>query len=111
MEAGLAFHSGLSREKNGAPDKKGKGEDKAPADGPARVVKSGDWGGVPDQSMKGFAMESFAVPGRVQHKANAAEARILEMAKEARKAEDAHKKALQKSAQDSQASVQAAFAK
>ncbi len=89
---------------------KGKGKD-APADGPARVVKQGDWGAVPDQAMKGFPMTAFNVPGRAQAKPNPQDVMLAEMAREAKRTAEAHKKALDKAARDAEGAVKAALAK
>jgi flagellar biosynthesis/type III secretory pathway protein FliH len=89
-----------------------RGKDKeAPADGPARVVKPGDWGAVPDQAMKGFQMAAFSMPGRAQPKPNPMETKLAELARDARKAEDAHKLALQKVVHDGEAAAKAAQAR
>jgi flagellar assembly protein FliH len=82
-----------------------------PADGPARVVKPGDWGAVADAGMKGFPMTAFSMPGRAQPKPNPAEVKIAELAKEARKADEAHKQALQKALGDGEAAAKAAMAR
>jgi flagellar assembly protein FliH len=90
----------------------GKGKDKeAPADGPARVVKSGDWGAVPDQGMKGFQMTAFSMPGRAAPKPNPMDVKLAELDREARKTAELHKKALEKSARDGEAAVQSALAR
>ena len=82
-----------------------------PADGPARVVKQGDWGAVADAGLKGFHMTAFSMPGRAQPKPNPADVKMAELAREARKAEEAHKQALQKAVRDGEAAAQAAMAR
>lgn len=90
----------------------GKGKDKeAPADGPARVVKSGDWGAVPDQGMKGFQMTAFSMPGRTQPKPNPMDVKLAELDREARKTAELHKKALERAAREAESAVQAALAR
>jgi flagellar assembly protein FliH len=88
------------------------GKDKElPADGPARVVKQGDWGAVPDQSMRGFPLTAFNMPGRAMPKPDENEVRLAEQAREARRVAEAHKKALEKAAKDADAAAKAAMAK
>jgi flagellar biosynthesis/type III secretory pathway protein FliH len=89
---------------------KGKGKD-APADGPARVVKQGDWGAVPDQGMKGFPLAAFNMPGRAMPKPDENQVKLAAMARDAAKAADAHKKALEKAAKDAEAAAKAAMAR
>src|SRR6185436_5336224 len=87
--------------------KKHKHED-GPADGPARVVKPRDWGPAPDQAMKGFQMEAFAVPGRAQPKPTASEDKIAELNRELQKAEARHKQELEKAHRKAEADAKAA---
>lgn len=89
---------------------KGKGKD-APADGPARVVKQGDWGAVQDQGMKGFPLAAFNVPGRAMPNPDENQVKLAAMAREAAKAADNHKKALEKAAKDAEAAAKAAMAR
>lgn len=83
------------------------GDPPAP-DGPARVVKPGDWGAVSDMALKGFTMAAFSVPGRIPPKPDPAEARLADMARQLRKAGEAHREALAKAARDSEERVLAA---
>jgi flagellar biosynthesis/type III secretory pathway protein FliH len=89
----------------------GRDKKEAPPDGPARVVKPGDWGAVADAGMKGFQMAAFSVPGRAQPKPTDSELKIQDLARSARNAEEAHKKALQKAVADGEAAARAAEAK
>jgi flagellar assembly protein FliH len=99
------------------PDKKknqGNGLSQDPADGPARVVKPGDWGAVPgDLSMKGFQMAAFSVPGRIQPKANSnpAEEKIAELTREQRRLEAQHKQEMEKAARQADEAAKAAATK
>lgn len=82
-----------------------------PPDGPARVVKPGDWGAVPDSGMKGFPMTAFNMPGRAQPKPTESEMVITELTRVARKAEEAGKNSVQKAVRDGEAAAQAALAR
>lgn len=93
------------------PEKKKKKGEEGPADGPGRVVKPGDWGAVADTAMKGFQMEAFAVPGRVQPKASPAEEKIVELTRAQQRAEAAHKQETEKAARKAEADAKAAAAK
>ena len=84
-------------------------KDEAP-DGPARVVKPGDWGAVPDGSLKDFPLIAFNMPGRVAPKPDSNEKKLAEMAKEARKEDDLHKQALKKLQQEKEGAALAALA-
>ncbi len=86
-----------------------KGEE-AP-DGPARVVKPGDWGAVADSSLKDFPLVAFNMPGRVAPKQDSQEKKLAELSKEARKEDVLHKQALKKLQQEGEAAAIAAFAK
>ena len=88
----------------------GKAKD-VPADGPARVVKQGDWGAVPDQGMKGFPMTAFNMPGRALPKPDPADVKLAEMAREKARTTEAHKQALAKAARNGEAAAKAAMAK
>ena len=90
---------------------KGKGKSDGAHDGPARVVKQGDWNAVPDVSMKGFAMSAFNMPGRAQPKPDPVEQKLSEMTRSARKAEEAHKRALEKAVKDGEDGARAAMAR
>lgn len=79
-------------------------------DGPARVVKPGDWGAVPDGAMKGFSLESFAMPGRAQPKPESGEQKLNDLEKKLIKLEASHKVALEKVVQAGEASALAARA-
>jgi flagellar assembly protein FliH len=94
-------------------DKWGKGKDKSDGahDGPARVVKPGDWNAVPDGSMKGFPLASFSMPGRTPPKPDPVEQKLASMAKDARKADEANKRALEKAAKDAEEAARASFAR
>ncbi len=89
----------------------GKGAGDGAPDGPARVVKPGDWKAVPDGSMKGFPLASFNMPGRAPAKPEPAEQKLAAMAQSARKAEDAHKRALEKAIKDGEDAARAALAR
>lgn len=91
--------------------KLGKGAGDPAPDGPARVVKPGDWGAVSDASMKGFTMSAFSVPGRAAPKPEPAELRVQEAEKRMKRAEEAHKEALAKASREADARVAAAEAK
>src|SRR4051812_26506191 len=93
------------------PNLKGKKKADDPPDGPARVVKSGDWGAVTDPALKGFQMESFSVPGRAQPKPTPAEDKLAEAAREKRRVETAHKQEMDKAARQADESLRAAVAK
>ncbi len=80
-----------------------------PPDGPARVLKPGDWGPAPDLAMKNFQMESFLVPGRVQPKQEPADLKITELNREIKKAQDAVKQALVKAEKEKETAVAAAL--
>ncbi len=82
-----------------------------PVDGPARVVKSGDWGAVPDGSMKEFALESFRIPGRAQPKAEPLEVKIAEMTKASQKAEANQKRELEKAKVEGERTIKATHAR
>src|SRR5690606_2243313 len=90
---------------------RGKDKKESPADGPARVVKPGDWGPVADSGMKGFPMAAFSVPGRAQPKPSPLETRLQDMAREARRKEDAHKQALAKAVAEGEEAARAAMAR
>lgn len=90
---------------------RGKDKQDAPADGPARVVKPGDWGAVADTGMRGFQMAAISVPGRTQPKPSEAEQRASEVAKESRKAEEAHRLALAKAVAAGETAARAAMAR
>jgi flagellar biosynthesis/type III secretory pathway protein FliH len=79
-------------------------------DGPARVVKPGDWGAVPDGSLKDFPLIAFNMPGRVAPKLDSNEKKLAEMAKEARKEDDLHKQALKKLQEEKEVAALAALA-
>lgn len=86
-----------------------KGQDQPAPDGPARVVKSGDWGAVSDSAaLKGFSMAAFSVPGRVAPKPDAAEVKLADMERRMKKAEAAHAEALKRAARESDARALAA---
>ena len=89
----------------------GRDKQELPADGPARVVKPGDWGAVRDAGMKGFPMAAFSMPGRAHPKPTEAEAEIADLNRAARKAEESHKQALRKAVRDGEAAAQAAQAR
>lgn len=81
---------------------KAKGADQPAPDGPARVVKGGDWGAVSENAgLKGFTMAAFSMPGRAAPKPEPAEVKLAEMAKQMRKAEEAHREALRRAARES----------
>lgn len=80
-------------------------------DGPARVVKPGDWGAVAEPGLKGFAMASFSVPGRVQPKPDPAEVRLAGLQRELARAEAAHREALRKAAAEAEEKARAAYAR
>jgi len=65
-------------------------------DGPARVVKPGDWNAVPDGSMKGFSLESFSIPGRAQPKVETSEQKIIDLEKKIAKLQVEHKALIEK---------------
>jgi flagellar biosynthesis/type III secretory pathway protein FliH len=88
-----------------------KGAGEPAPDGPARVVKPGDWGAVPDAGLKGFTMAAFSVPGRAAPKPDPAELRLQEAEKRLRKAEEAHKEALARAGREAEARAAAAEAK
>jgi flagellar biosynthesis/type III secretory pathway protein FliH len=88
-----------------------RGREQPAPDGPARVVKPGDWGAVAEPGLKGFAMASFSVPGRVQPKPDPAEARLAELQRKLVQAESAHKEALRKAAAEAEEKARAAHAK
>lgn len=90
---------------------KGKPKDEGPADGPARVVKGSDWGGVADAGMTGFRMEAIAMPGRAMPKPTPEQERIARLEKDMRKAEDAHKAALAKAKAEGEAAAASAQAR
>lgn len=90
---------------------RGKDKRETPADGPARVVKPGDWGAVAESGMKGFQMAAISVPGRTPPKPSEADLRAAESARETRKAEEAHKQALAKAVADGEAAARAAMAR
>jgi flagellar assembly protein FliH len=92
------------------PDKK-KALPEGPADGPARVVKPGDWGPAPDVAMRGFQMEAFAVPGRTPPKANPVEDKLADMKRAQQRSDSAHKQELEKAARKAEADIKAAEAK
>ena len=94
----------------GAKGLRGRG-DEGPADGPARVVKGADWGAVAETAMKGFQMDSLAMPGRAAPKPTAEQSQVAKLEKELRKAEDNHKSALQKAKADGEAAAHAAQAR
>ena len=77
----------------------------------ARVVKPGDWGAVNDGAMRGFTLSTFSVPGRAAPKPDPAEARIADMERKLKRAEEAHKEALRKAAEEGEARAAAAGAK
>jgi flagellar assembly protein FliH len=89
----------------------GRDKQEAPADGPARVMKQGDWGAAPDAGMKGFPMTAFSMPGRALPKPSEAELKIEELSRSAVKAENAHKAALEKAVREGEAASRAAHAK
>jgi flagellar biosynthesis/type III secretory pathway protein FliH len=82
-----------------------------PADGPARVMKGGDWGAVAETAMRGFQMDALAMPGRPLPKPSAEQSRVHALEREARKAEEAHKQALQKAKGEGEAAANAALAR
>lgn len=85
-----------------------KGADQPAPDGPARVVKPGDWGAVAEAPLKGFTLNAFAVPGRAAPKPDPAETRIAELEKKLRKAEEAHQAALARAAREADEKAAAA---
>lgn len=88
-----------------------KGGGEPAPDGPARVVKPGDWGAVSEAAMKGFTLSAFSVPGRAAPKPDPAELRVQDMEKRLRQAEAAHQEALMKASRESEARAAAAEAK
>ncbi len=90
---------------------KGNPKQDGPADGPARVMKGGDWGAVAESGMRGFPMEALAMPGRIAPKPTPEQTRSSLLEKELRKAEDAHKAALAKAKAESEAAMKAAQAR
>jgi flagellar biosynthesis/type III secretory pathway protein FliH len=82
-----------------------------PADGPARVMKGGDWGAVAEAGMRGFQMEALAMPGRPAPKPTPEQTRSSQLEKELRTAEDAHKAALAKAKTEAEAAAKAAHAR
>ena len=88
-----------------------RGREQPAPDGPARVVKPGDWGAVAEPGLKGFAMASFSVPGRVQPKPDPAETRLAELQRKLARAEASHKEALRKAAAEAEEQARAAHAK
>src|SRR4051812_8847131 len=90
---------------------KGNPKQDGPADGPARVMKGGDWGAVAESGMRGFPMEALAMPGRIAPKPTPEQTRSSQLEKELRKAEDAHKAAIAKAKAESEAAVKAAQAR
>ena len=93
------------------PDNVKKAGEAGPPDGPARVVKPGDWGAVPETAMKGFPMSAFSVPGRAAPKPLPAETKLAELTQQLRRAEEAHRKAIAKSRMDGEQAARAAEAK
>lgn len=102
------MESRFGMQANGLP---GRDKRDVPADGPARVVKPGDWGAVPDAGMKGFPMAAFSMPGRAQPKLPESEIKIAELNKEIGRAAAAHKQALAKAVKDGETAAQAAQAR
>lgn len=82
-----------------------------PADGPARVMKGGDWNAVAEAGMRGFQMEALAMPGRPAPKPTPEQTRSSQLEAELRKAEEAHKAALAKAKAESEAAAKAAHAR
>jgi flagellar biosynthesis/type III secretory pathway protein FliH len=89
----------------------GRDKQEAPPDGPARVVKQGDWGAVADTGMKGFPMTAFSMPGRAMPKPSESDIKVEEMNRQARKAEQAHKQALEKAVRAGEDAAKAAEAR
>lgn len=85
-----------------------KGPEQPAPDGPARVVKPGDWGAVSDGALRGFTLSAFAVPGRAAPKPDPAESRVAELERKLKRAEEAHREALQRAAQEGEARAAAA---
>ncbi len=102
------MESRFGMQANGLP---GRDKRELPADGPARVMKQGDWEAAPDAGMKGFPMTAFSMPGRALPKPNESEVKIEELSRNALKAEQAHKLALQKAVKDGEAAAQSARAR
>ncbi|HLP42279.1 MAG TPA: hypothetical protein VK465_12285, partial [Fibrobacteria bacterium] len=73
-----------------------KGSDQPAPDGPARVMKPGDWGAVTDAPLKGFTLNAFSVPGRAAPKPDPAEVRIADLERRMKQAEAAHQEALRR---------------
>jgi flagellar assembly protein FliH len=89
----------------------GRAKQEVPPDGPARVMKPGDWGAVADTGMKGFPMAAFSMPGRAMPKPSESEIKLEEMSRQSRKTEQAHKQALQKAVSEGERAAQAAQAR
>ncbi|MEO7425817.1 MAG: FliH/SctL family protein [Fibrobacteria bacterium] len=89
----------------------GRDKQDAPPDGPARVVKQGDWGAVSDTGMKGFPMTAFSMPGRAMPKPSESDLKVEELGRQARKAEQAHKQALEKAVRAGEDAAKAAEAR
>lgn len=89
----------------------GRDKQDAPADGPARVMKPGDWGAVADTGMKGFPMTAFSMPGRAMPKPSESEIKVEELGRQARKADQAHKQALEKAVRAGEEAASAAQAR
>jgi flagellar biosynthesis/type III secretory pathway protein FliH len=85
-----------------------KPKDESAPDGPARVVKSKDWGAVPDGSMKDFSLSAFSMPGRAVPPPDPHEVQLAQMAKDALKVMEANKRALKKAVQDGESATIAA---
>lgn len=85
--------------------------DPAPADGPARVMKGGDWGAVAEAALRGFRMEALSMPGRPAPKPTPEQSRIAQLEKDLRRAEEAHKAAMSKAKSDAEAAAREAHAR
>ncbi len=107
------MHSGTMRTTQGGYTSAGKPKDKGEGahDGPARVVKPGNRGTAPDSSMKGFHLSAFNMPGRAAAPLEVHELKIAELAREARKNAEIHKRALEKAIKDGENAAQAAKAR
>jgi flagellar biosynthesis/type III secretory pathway protein FliH len=74
-------------------------------------MKGSDWGAVAEGAMKGFQMESIAMPGRAAPKPTPEQTRSAQLEKDLKRAEEAHKSALAKAKAEGEAAAQAAQAR
>lgn len=93
------------------PMKPGFPNDPGPADGPARVMKGSDWGGVAEAGLRGFQMEALAMPGRTAPKPTPEQTRSSQLERELRKSEAERKDALAKAKAEGEAAALAAHAR